>query len=472
MEEFQGYHSEWNLGSPGGWEYQRMTMELGEWCWERIQELTGLDILLDFEHTILNPRDGFVDLMLSVHKRGYGSSGKRPFIVVTAEEATLKVVMENINTVSYLNGLTGISAALTAPERIEQSGDTVTLDGKEITVLFMDFNNDVLLELKKKHDIGPLLTAVKKGIVVNPRGADPINSKAVFEAVHKDLRDRFSETTVYRTPWTRLFRERSTTGPQGEDIPDLVEWVRRNWERVVLKPEKAHSGVGVFVGCVRGDRDGDIQEALERNDYVVQEVVHLDLWAEEFPWLDHERKEVVLKKWQTDFRCMMTERGLIGFLGRFGGIPTNVGSGGGTHGIAILHSPISVREAVDRINEAILGLGYATLKEIQEEGEQKAVRMGLVYTKGPIRTLLRPRVITMQHLEGLEEYVNNIWQDSITLERLWREGALDHLVHLTAEERELALLQPWEGSPALFASDGLFSLGAHVGEWCLRAPSC
>ncbi len=472
MERFQGYHSEWNLGSPGGWEYQRMTMELGKWCWERIQELTGLDILLDFENTILNPRDGFVDLMLSVHNRGYGSSDKKPFIVVTAEEATLKVVMENINTVSHLNALTGISAALTAPERIEQSGDTVTLDGKEITVLFMDFNNDVLLELKKKHDIGPLLTAVKKGIVVNPRGTDPINSKAVFEAVHKDLRDRFSKTTVSRTPWTRLFRERSTTGPQDEDIPDLVEWARRNWERVVLKPEKAHSGEGVFVGCIRGDRDGDIQEALERNDYVVQEVVHLDLWAEEFPWLDHERKEIVLKKWQTDFRCMMTERGLIGFLGRFGGIPTNVGSGGGTHGIAILHSPISVREAVDRINEAILGLGYATLKEIQEEVEQKAVRMGLVYTKGPMRTLLRPRVITMQHLEGLEEYVNNIWQDSIALERFWREGALDHLVHLTAEERELALLQPWEGSPALFASDGLFSFGAHVGEWCLRAPSC
>ncbi|MEE9487263.1 MAG: hypothetical protein V3W00_00975 [Candidatus Brocadiales bacterium] len=470
MERFQGYHSEWNLGSPGGWEYQRMTMELGKWSWERIQELTGLDLLLDFENMILNPRDGFIDLMLSVHKRG-DCSDKKPFIVVTAEEKTLNVVMENRNTVDCLNSLTGISAALAAPEQIEQSGDTVTLDGKEITALFMDFNNDVLLELKKRHDIGPLLTAIGKGIVVNPRGTDPINSKAVFEAVHNDLRDHFSESTLSRTPWTRLFRERSTTGPQGEDIPDLVEWVRRNWERVVLKPEKGHSGEGVFVGCIREDRDGDIQESLERNDYIVQEVVHLDLWAEEFPWLDHERKEVFLKKWQTDFRCMMTERGLIGFLGRFGGIPTNVGSGGGTHGIAILHSPVSVREAVDRMNEAILGLGYATLKEIQDEIDRKAIQMGLVYTKGPIKTLLRPRIITLQHLEELKEYVRDVWQDSITLEKLWREGSLDNVVHLTADEKELALLQPWEGSPALFASDGLFSFGAHVGEWCLRAPS-
>lgn len=470
MEKLLGHHSEWNLGSPGGWEYQRMTLELGKWSWKRIQELTGLDILLDFEHTILNPRDGFVDLMLRAHhKRSNG--GRKPFIVVTAEEKTLEVVMENRNTVDYLDSLPGVSAALVAPEQIEQKGDAVTLDGKEITVLFMDFNNDVLLELKKRHDISPLLTAVKKDIVVNPRGTDPINSKAVFEAIHKDLRDSFSKTTVSRTPWTRLFRERGTTGPQGEHIPDLVEWVRRNWERVVLKPERAHSGEGVFVGCIREDRDRDIQEALERNDYIVQEVIHLDLWAEEYPWLDHEKKEVFPKKWQTDFRCMMTERGLIGFLGRFGGIPTNVGSGGGTHSIAILHSPISIREAVDRINEAIMGLGYTTLKEIQDEVDRRAAQMGLVYTKGPIKTSLRPRIITPRHLEELKEYVKNVWQDAMTLEKLWQEGSLDHLIQLTDEERELALLQPWNGGPALFASDGLFSFGAHVGEWCLKTPS-
>lgn len=462
MDNFLGYHSEWNLGSPGGWDYQRMTLELGKWSWERIQELIGIDILLDFENTILNPRDGFIDLMLRVHHKNYG--GKKPFVVITAESGTLEIVMENRHTVGYLNNMPGVTAALAAPEQIELIGDAVTLNGKEITVLFMDFNNDVLLKLKKEHNIDPLITAAKKGIVINPRGTDPINSKGVFEAVHKDLRGFMSEDTVYRTPWTRLFRERSTTGPSGEHIPDLVEWVRKNWEHIVLKPEKAHSGEGVFVGCIRKDKDSDIQEALERNDYIVQEVIPLDLWAEEFPWLDHENKEVILKKWQTDFRCMMTEKGLIGFLGRFGGIPTNVGRGGGTHSIAILHSHISIKEAVDRINDAIVSLGYDTLKEIQDEVDHKAAQIGLIYTKGPIKTLLRPRIITLEQLQALNQYVRYIWQDLIKLERFWRDGSLDSFIQMTEEEKELVLIQPWKGGPGLFASDGLFSFGAHVGE--------
>ena len=30
MEPFAGYHSEWNLGSPGGWDYQRITQGIGK----------------------------------------------------------------------------------------------------------------------------------------------------------------------------------------------------------------------------------------------------------------------------------------------------------------------------------------------------------------------------------------------------------------------------------------------------------
>jgi hypothetical protein len=37
VEDFLGYHSEWNLGSPGGWEYQRITQELGKLAWHLTQ---------------------------------------------------------------------------------------------------------------------------------------------------------------------------------------------------------------------------------------------------------------------------------------------------------------------------------------------------------------------------------------------------------------------------------------------------
>jgi hypothetical protein len=41
-------------------------------------------------------------------------------------------------------------------------------------------------------------------------------------------------------------------------------------------------------------------------------------------------------------------------------VPTNVGSGGGVQPLAILKSPMTVREAVDRINGTIAKMDLAT----------------------------------------------------------------------------------------------------------------
>ena len=39
-------------------------------------------------------------------------------------------------------------------------------------------------------------------------------------------------------------------------------------------------------------------------------------------------------RYQTDFRCLFGREGIFGFLVRFGGVPTNVGSGGGVQPLA------------------------------------------------------------------------------------------------------------------------------------------
>ena len=76
--------------------------------------------------------------------------------------------------------------------------------------------------------------------------------------------------------------------------------------------------------------------------------------------MDIQGKKIILKQWQTDFRCFINDTGLIGFLARFGGIPTNVGAGGGGQSVAILKTKIPVNEAVLGINQAIVGLEYST----------------------------------------------------------------------------------------------------------------
>jgi hypothetical protein len=245
-------------------------------------------------------------------------------------------------------------------------------------------------------------------------------------------------------------------------IGDLVEWVRDHWQEIILKPVYGYSGEGIFVGIQRESRDEDIQWALEEASYIVQSFIPKELWAEEYPWIDLQDKRVMLKQWQTDFRCFINDQGLIGFLARFGGIPTNVGAGGGGQSVAILKTEIPVNEAVHQINRAIVDLGYATVLEIQEEVDNKGLELGHTYLKGPTPTTLRPRIITPDQLVALQQYSAGLWDDALKLEKMWYEGILDHVVQMGEGEAEIARMQPWGGSPALIASDGLFSFGADL----------
>ncbi len=462
MKDFLGYHSEWNLGSPGGWDYQRITQELGKFCWRKLNDVLKLEIPLNFSHPLLNPVPSFAEMLLRAHKKR--NPGEKPRIVLTAEPDTIGTVIENTNFVKYLDSLPEVSSKLAAPHEFEEKNGEIYLKGEKVTLIYMDFNNDVILELEKEYDLSALKKAIENGMVVNPRGMEPVGAKGVFEAVTDTYRDKFFPTTVERTPWTRRFFERSTTGPAGERIDDLVAWTRENIDRLILKPVQGYSGKGIVIGFKSENPDADIEKALRFNNYIVQELVPLHLWAEESPWLDDNSGKVVLQRWQTDFRCLITDGGLIGFLGRFGGIPTNVGSGGGTQPLAVLPADTSTKEVVDEINRGILAIPYSTLKEFKESVDEKAVEMGHTYLLGPIKTALRPRLINEAQIEALTEYSVNLWKDAVKLEKMWREGALDEFVDITDEEKRLAFMAPWNGEPALMATDGLFSFGGHPDE--------
>ncbi len=455
MSELSGYHSEWNLGSPGGWDYQRMAQVLGKMAWENIRALTRIDIELDFDHPILNPLPAFAQLLLRAHRRRAGR--EKPCLALVAEKETLEKVGENIHFIDYLTRKEGVSAVLTSPERIEERGGKITCEGKKLTLIFLDFNNNVLARLRKKYNLNGLLKAIKNRMVVNPRGMEPIGAKGVFELVTGKCRDLMSDTTVLRTPWTRQFYPRSTTGPEGEKIADLVEWVRTNWENIILKPVHGYSGKGIILGYQSKNRDRDIEQALNSRGYIVQKLIPLSLWAEEYPWVDHEK--AFIKRWQTDFRCFITNQGLMGFVTRFGNVPTNVGSGGGVQSSAILLSPLPVKEAVNRLNEVMVKLGHSVLSEIQSQLDRKSIEMGNVYLLGPIMTTLRPRIITPGQVRELNHYAFNLWKDAVELARIWEKGEIDEYVEISSDEEEIARMCPWRGEEALIASDGLFNFG-------------
>jgi len=460
MRQVKGYHGEWNMGSPGGWDYQRIAQILGKMAWNLILENVEVEVDLDYEDPQINAVPGFARMILRAHQNLHGKNPVQA--VLLAEADTLDVVLENKNFVNYLNTMEGVKASLAGPSHLSVKNGKVYCREDEATVIFMDFNLNVLTKIGKEEDIGPIKEAIRQGILVNPRGMEPLGAKGLFEVMTDAYRDRLSEDTVRHTPWTRQFHPRSTTDPNGEPIEDLAAWTEKHWENLVLKPAHGYSGHGIFVGYKQENPKKHVQTALDAGDYIVQQLVPLGLWSEQSTWPILEERSLFLKEWQTDFRCFITDEGLQGFLARFGGVPTNVGSGGGIQPLAILKSDMRPRMAVEKINEALLKLGYETFVQIQNEVNKKAIEMGFTYLLGPIMISLRPRLLTMDHVRELRQYARNLWQDALILEELWREGELDHLVQVGPEEKELALKQPWRGSPALMVSDGLFSFGADL----------
>jgi hypothetical protein len=456
VEDFQGYHSEWNLGSPGGWDYQRLTQTIGKAVWQKLNKIHKFDLDLDFDDPLFSPVDGLADILVDSHRSREG--GAPGLIAVVAEEETLEDVTENKNFAKILSTIDGITGALMAPHELELEGDTVCWKGRPVSTIFMDFNTDVLLKLHRKHNLDPLLRAVKEQRVINPRGTEPFNVKSMFEVVTGTYRERFHDEIVRRTPWTRQFYARSTTGPAGETIADIVEWTRNHWDDLVLKPERGYSGYGVRVGTVNADADEAVELALKQGDYIVQEKIPLSLWAEEFPVV--ENGEIHLKANQTDFRCLMGPKGLLGFVGRFGGVPTNVGSGGGFQPLTVLRSDVSVRDAVNRINDTIMSMDAGDLLQIVEERDKMALDCEFTYLLGPVRIALRPRLITIPQISALRRYGQKLWDDCLTLEKMWLSGELDEFVNIEEEELEIARMNPWGGSAAIIASDGLFDFGA------------
>ena len=99
----------------------------------------------------------------------------------------------------------------------------------------------------------PMVRAVVDGAVcmVNPFSCKPLHKKASL-AVLTDERNAARFTSAQReviarhVPWTRVVEERHTTIDNG-DI-DLVPWISRHKDELVLKPNDDYGGTGIVLG--------------------------------------------------------------------------------------------------------------------------------------------------------------------------------------------------------------------------------
>jgi len=168
--------------------------------------------------------------------------------------------------------------------------------------------------------------------LVNSFRSKLIHKKAVF-AVLTDTRRSglFSnielEAIHSHVPWTRLVRAEQTTY-QGNAV-DLLEFIRTNNERLVLKPNDDYGGHGITIGWNSDSAawDAAIESALKNGDYLVQERVPTA--REVFPALTEEGK--------MEFAEQLVDLDPLLFNGKVGSAFTrlsftelaNVSSGGG-----------------------------------------------------------------------------------------------------------------------------------------------
>ena len=137
----------------------------------------------------------------------------------------------------------------------------------------------------------PIVRAVRSGAVcmVNPFRCKILHKKASL-AVLSDERNaglfsaREQRAIAEHVPWTRVVEERATQ-KDGEPI-DLLPWMARHRERLVLKPNDDYGGAGIVLGWEVDDPawDAAVRKATAQP-FIVQERIPLP--SESFPsWAD------------------------------------------------------------------------------------------------------------------------------------------------------------------------------------------
>jgi uncharacterized circularly permuted ATP-grasp superfamily protein len=130
-------------------------------------------------------------------------------------------------------------------------------------------------------------------------------------------------------PWTRVVGETLTS--RGGEAFDLVPWIRRHREDLVMKPNDEYGGAGVTLGWETSESawDGVLQEALAApaGTWIVQEKITVR--REVFPWFQG-GGDAVMKDMLVDMAPYLFLGKLAGFLTRLSATGlANVTSGGG-----------------------------------------------------------------------------------------------------------------------------------------------
>lgn len=225
----------------------------------------------------------------------------------------------------------GIPTRVLSPDDLEFDGHVLAADGEPIPLVY---RRVLMVELIGRCGLEhPLIHAARAGAacIVNPISCRLPGKKASF-AVLSDESNAELFTPVQRAairdniPWTRLLEERRTV-IAGQSI-DLVPFVARNKDRLVLKPNDAYGGRSVTLGWTVDDAtwESAVHAGLGIPT-IVQE--RIDLACERYPVFANDRLAFE-PRWEDTCPFVGPDDGIFGCLSRLSSVPlVNVTAGGG-----------------------------------------------------------------------------------------------------------------------------------------------
>ncbi len=260
--------------------------------------------------------------------------------VAIVDWADLPTASEFVLLRNYFVGQ-GVPTIICTPDELEYEGGVLRRGDFRIDLVY---KRVIIHEYLARYDLTHALARAylnRHVCVVNPFCCKMLHKKACFELLTDEANQiQFSEDMKEAihdcVPWTRRVAERRTTY-HGQEV-DLLEYLRRNRQEFILKPNDDYGGHGLFLGhqSTAGQWDDALSTALKA-DYIVQELVELHM--EEFPIFDEERWS--LQPMYIDTNPFIFRRRVEGALVRLSDSPVvNVTSGGGETGFFVIEGRV------------------------------------------------------------------------------------------------------------------------------------
>jgi len=218
-----------------------------------------------------------LEVLLSSFEEFLGRKPERPPRIAIVDLAGVPTVKE-FELFREFFEQAGYPSIICTPQELEFKNNRLSASGQEIDIVYKRLLVNEYLPIIREYPA--LLEAYRAGAIcmVNSFRSKLIHKKALF-AVLTDPKHAalFSPQELgairAHVPWTRMVKDEHTDY-FGREV-NLLDFIRADGERLVLKPNDDYGGHGITIGWNVDQRGWDeaINNALAVGDYLVQERV-------------------------------------------------------------------------------------------------------------------------------------------------------------------------------------------------------